>query len=84
MVKCDEAMRAVSLTQSVPGGGKQSMTRTYHFDKARCRGRGLSRGCRVSSVARQGMAVRPPWEVAELQCGGHRSRVHVVGMRNGP
>ncbi|KAL4443980.1 hypothetical protein ABPG75_011717 [Micractinium tetrahymenae] len=33
VVKCDEAMRAVTLTQSVPGGGKQSMTRTYHFDK---------------------------------------------------
>lgn len=33
MVKCDEAMRAVTLAQSVPGGGKQSVTRTYHFDK---------------------------------------------------
>lgn len=33
VVKCDEAMRAVTLTQSVPGGGKQSVTRTYHFDK---------------------------------------------------
>ncbi|KAL4437763.1 hypothetical protein ABPG77_005675 [Micractinium sp. CCAP 211/92] len=33
VVKCDEAMRAVTLAQSVPGGGKQSVTRTYHFDK---------------------------------------------------
>ena len=37
MVKCDEALRAVTLSQTVPGQTKQHTTRTYHFDKARTR-----------------------------------------------
>ncbi|PRW51062.1 125 kDa kinesin-related -like [Chlorella sorokiniana] len=33
VVRCDEAMRAVTLTQQVPGSKAAQQTRTYHFDK---------------------------------------------------
>lgn len=35
VVRCDEAMRAVTLTQQVPGSKAAQQTRTYHFDKVR-------------------------------------------------
>ena len=49
VVKCDEAMRTVTLVQSVPGS-KQTQTRTYHFDKA---GRGAGGG-QGGAAARRG------------------------------
>lgn len=52
VVRCDEAMKAVTLTQSVPGASKQQTTRTYHFDKV-CRLLGRS-----ASWAGQGRAGR--------------------------
>ncbi|KAI7844763.1 hypothetical protein COHA_001645 [Chlorella ohadii] len=33
VVRCDEAMRAVTLMQQVPGSKAAQQTRTYHFDK---------------------------------------------------
>lgn len=35
VVRCDEAMRAVTLMQQVPGSKAAQQTRTYHFDKVR-------------------------------------------------
>ena len=55
VVKCDEAMRAVTLSQSVPNS-KQVNTRTYHFDKVAAAAEGaglLCRACCCQAATRQ-------------------------------
>jgi hypothetical protein len=48
VVKCDEAMKSVTLTQTLPNS-KQHTTRTYHFDKVQFSMRSDEQNCRQSS-----------------------------------
>lgn len=78
VVRCDEAMRAVTLTQSVPGGAKQSLTRTYHFDKVGRLPRWYGDAC-LRHEGREGPAPvegsRTHRQVHQLLAGKHWSGV---------
>lgn len=78
VVRCDEAMRAVTLTQQVPGSKAAQQTRTYHFDKVRG-----GQGCCARQAVR-GAASTGCGSAVGSCCGLHAAAVGQLGAPRRP